>query len=237
MAGNAPNIKLRKGTYYVRIQVPADARPILRKREIWESLRTGNFHDARKAAPPVIDRLKREIEAARRGTWHQSRTMPARVALAQWAAREAAKPAPSDGELYSDWITLQRVDALQRAWNEPQGYREIEGFDETVAAILTANGCRATANDPVIAEMRQEAALTFLYAAQFAERGRLANAFITRAEAVQQADLDIVAIIPSKPVTGLPAPSLTISKLFQRWVSFCKTPTPSLAAIGTTCAF
>jgi hypothetical protein len=217
MAGTAPNIKLRKDTYYVRVQVPANVQAVIGKTELWESLRTGNFHDARKAAPPVIDRFKREIDAARRGTWDQTRTMPARAALANWAVKQAARPPTLEGDLYSELNTLQRVAALQRAWNNPEGYRDIEGFDEDLATILSANGCRVTSTDPVIAEMRQEAALTFLYAAQFAERGRLATAFTKRAEAVQQADLETIAVAPSKPGNELPAPSLTISKLFERW--------------------
>jgi len=82
MAGTAPNIVLRKGTYYVRVQVPTDVQPILGKREFWESLRTSNFHDAKKAAPPIIAKFKREIAAARNSAYEAALT-PAPMVVAQ----------------------------------------------------------------------------------------------------------------------------------------------------------
>jgi len=214
----APNIVLRKGTYYVRVQVPADVQSVLGKREFWESLKTSNFHDAKKAAPPIIAKFKREIAAARNSAYG-GRGQAARNALALWAVKEAQRPTPSDGEINSDWAAVQRVDALQRAWQDPEGWRAIEGFDRTLAAILTRNGFPASEHDPILADVRQEAALIFLYAAQSAERGRITNAFLKGARVAAKADLDAVATTPSKPVSDLPAPSLTITSLYAKWVA------------------
>jgi hypothetical protein len=90
MAGTAPNIVLRKGTYYVRVQVPVDVQSILGKREFWESLRTSNFHDAKKASLPIIAKFKREIAAARNSAYG-GRGQAARNALASWAVTRYVK--------------------------------------------------------------------------------------------------------------------------------------------------
>lgn len=209
---------LRKGTYYVRVQVPADVQSILVKREFWESLKTSNFHDAKKAAAPIIAKFKREIATARNSAYG-GRGQAARNALASWAVKEAQRPTPSDGEIISDWVALQRVDALQKAWQDPEGWRAIEGFDRTLAAILTRNGFVVSDDDPILAEVRQEAALTFLYAAQTAERWRITNAFLKGARASAKADIETIATTPSKAVSELPAPSLTISSLYDKWVA------------------
>ena len=218
MAGTAPNIKLAKGTYYVRVAVPKEVRHILGKREFWESLRTSNFHDAKKAAPPVIARFKREITHAR-NIAYGGRTQAARNALASWAVKEGQRPAPDDGGTTSDWTVIERVAKLQKAWQDPDGWRDIEGFDRTLAGVLSQNGFPASENDQAIADIRQEAALVFLYAAQSAERRRLTNAFLKGASAAATTDLAVVALTTSEPVNELPPPALTLSTLFDRWMA------------------
>ena len=85
MAGSFPGIVLQKGTYYARVGVPKDVRHLFDSGELWQTLKTSNFADAKKSAPPVIADFKRRISAARRGATYQNRTQPARVALANWA--------------------------------------------------------------------------------------------------------------------------------------------------------
>jgi integrase len=214
------NVRLIRGTYYARVHVPEDVRDSFGgKVQLQETLQTGDIREAYILGAPVIARFKREITAARQRTIGQVQTMPARIALADWATKEGLKLPPTDGETHHDWPVIQRIEALQRAFDHSEGYREIDGYDETLAAILTAHGCPAKVGDPIVALMRQEAAMTFLYAAQTAEKGRLANAFMKRAEAVLRAPVETMAVVATKPVSELPAPSLTISKLYERWLT------------------
>jgi hypothetical protein len=176
MAASLKGLTLQGGTYYVNVVVPKDVRHAFPTKSIWRTTGTGDPREAARIGSALRDKIWEDIRAARRLTLGQVRTMPARIALANWATKEAMRPPPDDGEPHHDWIVLQRVEALKHAWDDPEGWREIEGYDDILAAILTANGCPVTADDPIIAQMRQEAALTLLYAAQTAEKGRLANA-------------------------------------------------------------
>jgi len=222
MAASLKGITLQGGTYYANVVVPKDVRHAFPTKSIWRTTGTGDPREAARIGSAIRENILQEIRAARRGTLGQVQTMPARVALANWAAKEGTKAPPNDGETHHDWITLQRIEALKHAWDEPEGWREIDGYDEVLAAILTANGCPVTPADPIIAAMRQEAAMTFLYAAQTAEQGRLANAFMRRAEAVLRAPTETTGITPSTPVSELPAPSLTVARLFDRWIASVK---------------
>ncbi|MGH1557995.1 DUF6538 domain-containing protein [Caulobacter segnis] len=65
-ADKLKGVVLKGGTYYVRIVVPADVRPAFGgKGELWETLGTGNPHDAVKMAPPIRAKFKTMIAEAR----------------------------------------------------------------------------------------------------------------------------------------------------------------------------
>lgn len=218
MAGSAPNIILLKGTYYVRVAVPRDVKATIGKGELWESLKTSNFHDAKKSAPPVIAKFKRQIDTARRGTTGQIQTTPARIALANWAHKIMQTP-PTDGELVTDWSVTQRIQALENAIADENGYLEIDGFDENLAKLLTENGCKVGVDDPIIGMMRQEAALTLLYGARYVEQARLVNVRLRFAEQAAAAPVETIGAIVAKPSVDRPTPSLTLSALFEEWIA------------------
>ena len=59
------NIRRRGGVWYLRVSVPRDLYLVLGKKEIWQSLRTSDHSEARRLAPPRLDALHRDWEAAR----------------------------------------------------------------------------------------------------------------------------------------------------------------------------
>lgn len=61
----ASNLILRGGNWYVRLSVPADARPILNRREFIASLKTGSKQEAQTLKLPYLQAWKAEIATAR----------------------------------------------------------------------------------------------------------------------------------------------------------------------------
>ena len=55
----------RSGTYYVRIVVPEFLRPLIGKTELKESLGTKDLNRAKLLAPPVEDKFRAIINAAK----------------------------------------------------------------------------------------------------------------------------------------------------------------------------
>jgi integrase len=223
MAGSFPGIVRRKGTYYARIVVPQDVRHLFDSGELWQTLKTNNFVEARRTAPPVIADFKRRIAAARRGAAHEDRTQPARIALARWTVIEARKPDENaEPCTHTPWEVHAKTESLRRAWNEAEGWRDIPNFDATLVNALAVGGLRVSLDDPVIPLFRQEAALTFMYAKLARERDRLSQALRLRAEAVSTTDLDDGGATFKVPESVPPPPSLTIRKLFDAWVESVK---------------
>lgn len=213
MAGSFPGIVLRGRTYYARVGVPAEVRHLL-GRELSRSLKTTDFIDARKAAPPILADFHQRIATARRGTFHPDGTGPARIALANWAITEGRQPA---AEPVKSWEIEARAESFRRAWNDPDGWKDIPDFDARLVAALARGGLRISVGDPVVAQFRQEAAVTMMYATLAGERDRLSRALRLRADALEESDLDDVLRSKGHD-TELPPPSLTISQLFERWV-------------------
>jgi integrase len=116
------------------------------------------------------------------------------------------------------WSVTQRVAALERAWMDPDWWRQIENFDQQVADMLSAGGMPVRVTDPVVARMRQEAAVVALYALKHRERARLSNALRMASGRVLGGDLDQMITI-AKPARARPEPSLSLTELFGKWVS------------------
>ena len=57
----------RAGTYYVRIVVPESLRSVVGKTELKESLGTKDLNRAKLLAPPVEDKFRATINAAKEG--------------------------------------------------------------------------------------------------------------------------------------------------------------------------
>jgi hypothetical protein len=87
-----PGLTLQRNTYIVRIVVPADVRRIIGKRELIQSLQTGDYREAVKKWGPVHKAFKRQIDEARtKGSVGEVDLQPARIALANWSNRERDK--------------------------------------------------------------------------------------------------------------------------------------------------
>lgn len=61
----ASNIVLRGGTYYVRIAVPLDLKPRIRRREIWQSLHTKDPREAKRLGAIALAKLQNDWAALR----------------------------------------------------------------------------------------------------------------------------------------------------------------------------
>lgn len=62
------NVVRRKGSrrYYARLGVPKDLQKRLRKRELWKSLGTADFKEAKRLARPILDQWEREFSEVRK---------------------------------------------------------------------------------------------------------------------------------------------------------------------------
>jgi hypothetical protein len=215
-----PGLGLEGNTYIVRKAVPADLRVVIGKRELIRSLKTGDISEARRAWEPMWREFNRIIADARRGAAPKpviDRRM-GQMALAQWGVLEQGKPLPADEALHTPWLITDKIAKLERAVSSTEGWRDISGFDQTVADMLAAGGLVVAPSDPMVEVMRGEAAITLLYAEKWKERARLEVAFQRRADAVRKTDLDDVAVEPTQPAKALPAASLTIQRLFDAWL-------------------
>jgi len=121
MAGSAPNIVLRKGTWYLRKQIPADVRAIIGKSEMWVSLKTGDFQEAKKAAVPHAARIDRNIAEVRRKLAGGSLDLiPARLALAAWAEKERSSTFNHFGDTTTEWAVMNTLQLYERISNDPE---------------------------------------------------------------------------------------------------------------------
>jgi len=215
VAGSLPGMHFDRGLYYARVVVPKDVRPVVGKWELIESLKTGSFADAKKAAPPVLARFKRVIADARTGAASRTDTSRARAALSRWGVDEGNRPPDlSDLSLAAPWQSLVLAADCQKAVKDPDGWQDIPDFDSIVAGMLRAGGLSVGSDDPVIPLMRREAALHLLYAAKFHEQQRRLAAL----EAASRVDLDDLLVVSPAPAKALPAPSLPVSELFEEWL-------------------
>jgi integrase len=223
------------GVFLVRVAVPQPLWGLIGRKELLESTGTGDLKIAIRMRDPIVLKFKQRISDARAGL--APRAVPtaaqreadlrdtlhrARIALAAWVAHEQRRGHLDEGGIHPASETLNRIELLTRAWNERDGYRSIEGFDETLAAILTLHGCRIASSDPAISALRQEAALTFLFAAQEAERGRQLNALGRLKTTISETPIEAVVVVGAKEEKPLPSPSIRLSVLFSDWVEFVK---------------
>lgn len=222
MVGKYPGLAPVGETYYVRVWVPEGLRGVVGKRELKESLRTSDLEEARRLYGPVHARMKREIADARQS--RKSKAQPefdrskARWALAAWGLQQQHMPPEQDSSLQTPWSVLDRVGRLKRAAIEPSGWREIDGFDQMVADMLSAGGMPVRVTDPVVAGMRQEAAMAAMLAAQDRERKRMTAAFAAASEEARTTPLLKVAAMPAKAPEERPTPTLTLRKLYDEWL-------------------
>lgn len=227
-------LSLQHNTYIVRVAVPADVRKIIGKRELIQSLRTGDFGEATKKWGPVYKAFKAQIEQARaKGAINALDLQPARLALANWATAEGQKPIVDGDDTDTPWLVQKRIADYERAWTDPSGWEGIPDFDDKAVEMLTAGGSPTRLGDPILAPLRQEVALHLMYAERHNERRRLIAARERLVEAARGADLDDVGAIPERPSKPLPAPSVTLQKLYDEWVAPYRSATRKRAASRT----
>lgn len=200
-ADKMKHIKLKGGTYNVRISYPKDVQHVFGgKKEKWETLGTGNPHDAARMAPPIIAKIKKEIADARAGrSPGETSVDDARKAL----STRRVQPAP--GAMMSVEQARFAV-LLEDAKVSPDGWKAIPGFDQMVAQMISANR-RVEPSEPVVAEMRQEVAAHLLVNELAFPPSKAAQAVLGAARQAREG-------AAPKP---LPAPSLRLRKLYDEW--------------------
>ena len=231
MAGTLPGMKLIKGRWYVYIAVPADVQLALNRKSFTKSLGTGDYNDAKKAAPAIIKRFKQEIaNARRRVTVAKLDLAPARLALANWAVKGGIERTIPD-----DWYDPDRIDRFKLAGTTENGWQKIPDFDHTIAQMLDAGGLSVASSDPLIEAIRQEAALHLWHGELSRERVRQLRKFeadriaaIDKRSAVWRAELEEVGPTFAPPPAPQP-PAMKISELYKAWLGSLKfTPTPKV---------
>lgn len=216
-----PGLTLQKNTYLVRVVVPEDARPMIGKRELIQSLQTGDYNEAVKRWGPVHKAFKAQIEQARaKGVVVKLDLQPARIALGNWAVMAGQEPIELASEEATDtpWLTAKRIADYEKAWQERDGWEFIPDFDAKAADMLTKGGLPTRVGDPLISALRPEIALHLMYAARHDERRRLVMVRERLVEAAKGADLDNVGVMPERPSKPLPAPSVTIRAIYDAWL-------------------
>lgn len=216
-----PGLTLENNTYLVRVVVPADVRSIIGKRELIRSLATGDYGEAVKRWGPVYKEFKAQIAHARaRGEAVKLDTRAATMALSNWGMASLNEPVDFSGDsTETPWIVAQQIAGYQKAADDPDGWRSIPNFDAVAADMLTKGGLPTREGDPIIAAMRGEISLYLAYGAREAERRRLIKARERLLQAAKGSQLDDVGVMPERPSKRLPAPSMTIQKLYDDWVS------------------
>ena len=216
-------LTLIKGTFYVSVVVPKDVSHLFGKKSIWRTTRTGDPHEASRIRDVLLPQIKREIADARK-TLRQAkappdRSMEALIALESWAKHQTSMSSDYKGDPFPTQFTIATADMLQRMVDDPEAHTEVDGFDEYVARCLTVHGCTVTAADELIPAIRSHAALTFLYALKFHEKGRQAAAFMERARLIAAQGATTFDVVPVAEEKAMSAPSLTISKLYGKWLA------------------
>ena len=215
-----PGLSLQHNTYIVRVAVPAGVRRILGKRELIRSLQTGDYGEAVKKWGPVHTEFKALIAQAKsKGAVDALDLQPARLALANWATADGQKAIVDGDDADTPWLIQKRIADYEKAWTDPGGWEAIPNFDAKAVEMLTAGGLPMRLGDPIIAPLRQEVALHLMYAERHYERRRLIAARERSVEAAKGADLDNVGVMPERPPKALPAPSLSLQKLYDEWVA------------------
>lgn len=216
MAGKYPGLWLKGGTYYVRVSVPADCRQKIGKTELIESLKTGDRRDAERFYPEVARRFKKEIATAR-GQGGVTRTLYRR-AMANWMWKNVQDRA-SGRDLTTPWeLTdeIQRLDRISKT-GQPDDY---EGFDDVILDMLRIGGLETMPNSEALATFRSDAAALRARTLWMRERARLVIAHKEHAASLRGQNLKEAFSALPDPEGGakvLPAPSLTLRRLFNQW--------------------
>lgn len=215
MAGKFPGLTLRGGTFYVRVVVPADVRGAIGKRELIESLQTGDRRDAERFYPEVIRRFRAAIAAARTAT-SKGRLPLGNLRVALWMASQGGQhPLVQPGspkDLVTSWhvtdglVRLEKVsNGLDEAWPE---------LDGVVAKILGLQDPK----HPAVADARSAVARGLFVKAWNTEQARLASAHGAKEKELRrgllQKDKSVLRAVPSRASSP---PSISLRQLFDDW--------------------
>jgi hypothetical protein len=222
MGESAEGIVLRGKSYSVRLRTPKELVGEFGG-QVWRALGTQDWSVALKAAPSKRAEIRAMFDAARLRRAQPEvdrRLMDARQALWTWAERYGTQMVATDASAgpESPWEVVDLATRLDRAWREPEGWRDVPDFIGTVGDMLRMGGFKLRHNDPVIMAVRSEAALIWSHAIKGAEQRRREAAYLARAAEVRAMDTLDVAVAPPKPAKALPTPALRLSELHRRWM-------------------
>jgi len=215
-------------TYLVRVVVPKDVRAVIGKRELIESLGTGDAKDAAKLHPAVLAKFKKLIAEARGQVGRPAAkldTGPAEVALAKWAAIVTGDPAkwivPDQTSLTTTPAMLAMIAGFQafaetgdEAVLPDESISPLPPLPEMTRRMLLLGGLLIAPGNPVIAAVGRQAALHLATAYRFLERERLAHSV----RAIPLEDIGGVDVTPKPAV----APSIRLSALYEAWKATLK---------------
>jgi len=228
MAGKFPGLYLDGYTYYVRMAVPADVREKVGKRELIESLRTGDRRDAERFYPEVHRRFKNTISQARTsgpvqgpltGAEPTEAHLPFRNAMGKWGVESDDPAVDLAGPVDTPWQLTDEIRRLHAA-AETGDFTALPDFDETFREMITAGGGEHLLTPAFIAKYRRDAAKIRAGALQFYENLRLLRLSKAKVDSLTHTVMHEVIRPPpeiSPPAKPLPAPSLTLRKLFNQW--------------------
>ena len=185
-------LQLQHNTWYVRMRVPADVLRVIGKSEFLSSLQTSSVVEANRIASPIIAGYKAQIDRARAGIDAPPSADDLRrsvqMALAAWSLRIIESPAGREAQ--TPWETVDGAARLERAVNDPDGWRQVPDFDSRALAILTEGGVKLARSQ--VGTFRQEIAMAMLYAERHRERERAINAASIALRTAESAELDTV---------------------------------------------
>ena len=210
-------LHLQHNTWYVRMRVPADVLRVIGKSEFLSSLQTSSVVEANRIAPPIIAGYKAQIDRARAGTGASPSADDLRrsvqMALAAWSLRIVESPAAREAQ--TPWESVDGAARLERAVNDPDGWRQVPDFESRALAILTEGGVKLARGQ--VGAFRQEIAMAMLYAERHRERERAINAASIALKTAESAELDTV--IPAVAPLVRERSSMTLNTLFERWIA------------------
>ncbi len=213
-------------TFLVRVSVPKDVRDVIGKRELIESLGTGDPKLAAKLHPAVLAKFKAKIAEARgikvAAGAPPLDTRPAEIALARWAERVTSRPEnyeiPEATALTTAPQMLTMIDGYQAFFESgdssvlpDESLHDLGPLPEMTRTMLRVGGLHVAPGHPIIAAMERQAASHIAMAYRFLERERLARA-------VRALDLDDAT---ERDLTPKPAepPAMKLSALYEAWLA------------------
>jgi integrase len=215
-----PRLIKRGGRYSIRVRVPDELRPILKKREIWKSLGTADHREAADRCRVASVEIDAEFAEARRQATPPPSAQVADVELYQWARGwlyESERNAVSEAAKYADLDEGERAEFAQDlAIDAAHVLGKVRNHDpvdlsRAIEQIASRHGVS------VLPGSREHQILDSLLRRAMVERKRRLRERVLGHPEYKVFDRFFAEIDSTKP--GPAKPSLTVSALIERYAS------------------